>query len=344
MGKRALITGITGQDAAYLSKFLLGKGYEVYGAFRRSASLNVWRLEALGIADDIRFVPMDLLEFSNILRMLERIKPEEVYNLAAQSYVGLSFEEPIYTGDVDGLGVARLIEAVRVVDPGIRFYQASSSEMFGKAEEWPQTERTPFHPRSPYGIAKLYAHWMTVNYREAYGMYASSGILFNHESPLRGLDFVTRKITSGLAQLRRGRRDVLELGNLDARRDWGFAGDYIVGMWQMLQQSEGDDYVLATGEDHSVREFAERAAAVAGCELAWQGDGANARGVDRRTGRVIIRVNPQLSRPAEVEHLVGNAGKARTRLQWTPKVSFQQLVEMMVEADMERAARGAIRS
>ncbi len=288
MGKTALITGISGQDGAYLSKLLLEKGYKVFGAYRRSASVNLWRLQELGIEQQVHLVPLDLLEFTNILRTIEAVKPDEVYNLAAQSFVGLSFEQPLYTGDVDALGVARLLEAVRAVKPDIRIYQASTSEMFGKVQEVPQSESTPFYPRSPYGVAKLYAHWMTVNYREAYGMYAVSGILFNHESPLRGMEFVTRKITAGFARIKHGTQDVLELGNLDAKRDWGFAGDYVKGMWLMLQQSTPEDYVLATGQTRSVREFVELAAEAAGFDLEWDGDGVSTLGVEKTTGKILV--------------------------------------------------------
>jgi GDPmannose 4,6-dehydratase len=342
MAQRALITGITGQDAAYLTKLLLDKGYEVYGAHRRSASMNVWRLHELGVHNEVKFVPLDLMEFSNILRLVDKVQPDEVYNLAAQSFVGISFEEPIYTGDVDGIGVVRLLEAVRLVNPKIRFYQASTSEMFGKAQEVPQSEMTPFHPRSPYGVAKLYGHWVTVNYREAYGMRASSGILFNHESPLRGLEFVTRKITAGLAHIRYGQQEMLELGNMEASRDWGFALDYVHGMWLMLQQAEGGDYVLATGHTHTVRQFVERAAEVAGFQLVWHGEAEHLRAVDRDTERVIVRVSPEFYRPAEVEYLVGDSTKARTRLGWDPSVQFEQLVEIMMEADLRRAGEGTL--
>jgi GDPmannose 4,6-dehydratase len=342
MAQRALVTGITGQDAAYLTRLLLDKGYEVYGAHRRSASMNVWRLHELGVHNDVKFVPLDLMEFSNILRLVDKVQPDEVYNLAAQSFVGISFEEPIYTGDVDGIGVTRLLEAIRLVNPKIRFYQASTSEMFGKAQEVPQSEMTPFHPRSPYGVAKLYGHWVTVNYREAYRMRASSGILFNHESPLRGLEFVTRKITAGLAHIRYGHQEVLELGNMEASRDWGFAQDYVHGMWLMLQQPEGHDYVLATGHTHTVRQFVERAAEVAGFRLVWQGEAEHLRAVDQDTERVIVRVSPEFYRPAEVEYLVGDSTKARSRLGWAPSVQFEQLVEIMTEADLRRAAEGTL--
>jgi GDPmannose 4,6-dehydratase len=342
MAKVALITGITGQDGAYLAKLLLDKGYKVFGAHRRTASLNLWRMKELGIADEVGLVPVDLLEYSNIQRTLDKVQPDEVYNLAAQSFVALSFEQPIYTGDVDGLGVVRLLDAIRMVNPEMRFYQASTSEMFGKVQAVPQSENTPFYPRSPYGAAKLYAHWITINYREAYDMHNSCGILFNHESPLRGLEFVTRKITAGLAQIKHGRKGPLELGNLDAKRDWGFAGDYVEGMWMMLQQSHGDDYVLATGEAHSVREFVEVAAGAAGLDIAWKGEGEKAQGIDSKTGQVIVKVNPGFYRPSEVEFLLGDATKARSELGWIPKVTFSQLVEMMMEADLRRAASGKL--
>lgn len=341
--KKALITGITGQDGAYLAKLLLEKGYEVWGAYRRSASLNLWRLEELGLRDEVKLIPLDLLEYSNIMRALEKVQPQEIYNLAAQSFVALSFEMPLYTADADALGVTRLLEAIRLVNTKIRFYQASTSEMYGKVQQTPQTEQTPFYPRSPYAVAKLYAHWITVNYRESYGIHASSGILFNHESPLRGQEFVTRKITAALARIRYGQQDVLELGNLDAKRDWGFAGDYVEGMWRMLQQESPDDYVLATGETHSVREFVDLAAGVAGFDLVWEGSGEKEQGVDRRTGKVIVQVNPEFYRPAEVELLLGNPEKARSRLGWSPKIGFSALVRMMAERDLERAARSGLR-
>jgi GDPmannose 4,6-dehydratase len=342
MARKALITGITGQDGAYLARLLLDKGYEVYGAYRHSASVNLWRLAEVGITNEVRLVPLELLEFSNIVRTLEKITPDEIYNLAAQSFVKLSFEQPIYTGDVDALGVMRLLEAVRLVVPKARFYQASTSEMFGLVQCVPQDETTPLYPRSPYGVAKLYAHWATVNYRESYGLHGSSGILFNHESPLRGREFVTRKITSTLAQIQQGAPITLELGNLEAKRDWGFAGDYVEGMWRMLQQDPPDDYVLATCETHSVREFIDRATQVCELPLRWSGDGEQTQAVDARTGAVIIRVNPEFYRPAEVDHLIGSATKARSKLGWSPATTFDRLVEMMMRADLERVRQGRL--
>ncbi len=342
MTKKAMITGITGQDGAYLAKLLLEQGYEVIGVHRRSASVNLWRLLELGVERQVQLVPMELLEFTNILRVVEQFRPDEIYNLAAQSFVGMSFEQPIYTADVVAIGVVRLLEVVRTVNPGIRMYQASTSEMFGKVQEIPQTEKTPFYPRSPYAVAKLYAHWMTVNYRESYGLYACSGLLFNHESPLRGLEFVTRKITAAFALLRHGQLDVLELGNLDSQRDWGFAGDYVRGMWLMLQQQQPEDFVLATGKTRSVREFVAKAAEVAGYDLVWEGKAESTRGIDRQSGKVLVRVNPKFYRPAEVDCLIGNPAKAVEKLGWAPTVKLDELVEMMVRADMDRAAQGRL--
>ncbi|ROR03147.1 GDP-mannose 4,6-dehydratase [Desulfosoma caldarium] len=342
--RKALITGITGQDAAYLAKYLLDHGYHVVGTFRRTASSNMWRLEELGILDRVEMLPMDLLELTNIVRVVQRVQPSEIYNLAAQSFVGVSFEQSVYTSQVNAIGVCYLLEAIRTVDSGIRFYQASTSEMFGKVRAMPQNENTPFYPRSPYAVAKVYAHYMTINYREAHGLHATCGILFNHESPLRGREFVTRKITASLAKIRHGQQDVLELGNLDAYRDWGFAGDYVRGMHLMLQQPHGDDYVLATGEMHSVREFCEKAAQCAGFDLQWEGEGAQTRGRDRRTGKTVIRVNPAYYRPAEVDRLCGDASKAKRVLGWRPEMTFDQLVEHMMRADLERAARGVLQA
>lgn len=322
MGKTALITGITGQDGAYLSNFLLRKGYKVYGAYRRASTINLDRLESLGVKNDIELLSMDLTDQGNIVRLLQKVKPDEVYNLAAQSFVAVSFEQPVTTGQITGVGVTNLLEAVRAVNPEIRFYQASTSEMFGKVQTVPQNEKTPFYPRSPYAVAKLYGHWMTVNYREAYGMFTCSGILFNHESPLRGLEFVTRKITHTVARIKWGLERELRLGNLDAKRDWGYAPEYVEAMWLMLQQSKPDDYVIATGETHSVKEFVEEAFIHAG--LNWQ---------------EFVVVDQSFYRPAEVELLVGDPSKAREKLGWKPKTTFKELVKLMVEADIERVGR-----
>ncbi|MFX4220519.1 MAG: GDP-mannose 4,6-dehydratase [Thalassobaculum sp.] len=338
--KTALITGVLGQDGAYLSKHLLEQGYRVLGAYRRSASSSNWRFRRLGIENAVENVPLELLEFSNVLRLIETARPDEVYNLAAQSFVAASFDQPLYTSDVDALGVTRLLEAIRTAAPQARFYQASSSEMFGKVQAPAQSETTPFYPRSPYAVAKLYGHWITVNYRESFGLHASSGILFNHESPLRGREFVTRKITATLAEIAAGADTVLELGNLDSERDWGFAGDYVRGMWLMLQQEQPDTYVLATGVKASVRRFVEIAGMAAGFDVEWSGEGVHTVGRDRRTGRDLVRVNPAFFRPAEVDVLLGDPSKARTVLGWRPEVDLAGLAEMMVRADMDALGRG----
>ena len=337
MAKTALITGITGQDGAYLARFLLEKGYRVVGGLRRSSSGAMPRLHELEIAGAVEFVDFDLAEITNILRALDTVQPDEIYNLAAQSYVALSFEQPVYTADADAIGVLRILEAMRPAVPTAHFYQASTSEMFGRAQATPQDETTPFYPRSPYGLAKLFAHWATVNYREAWGFHASSGILFNHESPLRGREFVSRKITWSLARLRYADGAALELGNLDAARDWGFAGDYVEGMWLMLQQPTAQDFVLATGEAHTVRAFVEAAAARFGFDIEWSGSGVEERGIDRRSGRMLVRINPTLYRPAEVEALIGRPEKARRILGWSHKLGFAGLVTLMCEADARRA-------
>jgi len=334
--KKALITGIRGQDGAYLAKLLLEKGYQVYGADRRNSEQANWRLRELGIDKDIKFVYMDLLELTNILTAIDKIQPDEVYNLAAQSFVGASFDQPILTSEVDAIGVLRILEAIKMVNPKIKFYQASTSEIFGKVQEIPQKETTPFYPRSPYGVAKLFGHWITVNYRESYNIYACSGILFNHESPLRGIEFVTRKITYYLAKVKYGLADKLVLGNLDAKRDWGYAPEYVEGMWMMLQQDKADDYVLATGETHTVREFVEIAAQVAGFDIEWFGEGINTKGVDRKTGKIIVEVSPEFYRPAEVDILIGDYSKAKKYLGWEPKTKFHKLVEIMMEADLKK--------
>jgi GDPmannose 4,6-dehydratase len=336
MARTALITGISGQDGAYLAQFLLAKGYRVVGAQRRSSRSAIPRLIELKIAGDVELVDFDLAEITNIIRTLEKVQPDEIYNLAAQSYVALSFEQPIFTSDLNGIGALRILEALRQVVATARFYQASTSEMFGKAQAFPQDETTPFYPRSPYGFAKLFAHWATVNYRESHRIHASSGILFNHESPLRGREFVTRKITWSLARIRHGGLDVLELGNLDAQRDWGFAGDYVEGMWLMVQQQKAEDFVFATGATHTVRSFVETAGKRLGFDIEWSGSGADERGIDRRNGKTIVRVNPAFYRPAEVDLIVGNPKKAREILGWQPKIGFEELITLMAEADDRR--------
>ena len=340
--KSALVTGITGQDGAYLARLLLEKGYRVFGAYRRSSSVNFWRIEELGIANhaELRLVEFDLGDLGSAIRLLHSTEATEVYNLAAQSFVGTSFDQPHVTAQITGLGSLNLLEAIRTVDPRIRFYQASTSEMFGKVQAVPQSEDTPFYPRSPYGIAKLYAHWMTVNYRESYGIFGASGILFNHESPLRGREFVTRKITDSMARIKLGTLDLLELGNLDAKRDWGFASEYVDGMWRMLQADEPDTYVLATNRTETVRDFVTMAAKAAGMTLEWVGAAEQEQGIDTATGRTLVKVNPRFYRPAEVELLIGNPAKAKARLGWEPKTTLEELCAMMVEADLRRNATG----
>jgi GDPmannose 4,6-dehydratase len=337
MTRRALITGVTGQDGAYLARLLLNKGYDVVGGSRPAATRDLWRLRAVGVDRDVRICDLELLESSNILAVIERERPTEIYNLAAQSVVSSSFRTPVLTGDADALGAVRILEAIRKVGSSTRFYQASTSEMFGDAQETPQSETAAFCPRSPYGAAKLYAHWMTVNYRNVYGMFACSGILFNHESPLRGLEFVTRKVTYGLAEIALGNRDCIELGNLDASRDWGFAGDYVEGMWRMLQAEKPGDYVLATGRSHSVRAFCDAAAKAMDVDIDWQGVGIDEKAIDRKTGRVIVKINRELYRPTELVPLVGNAAKAKCELGWQPTMTFSELVGTMAEQDLKLA-------
>lgn len=352
--KKALITGVTGQDGAYLADFLLAKGYEVHGIKRRSSSFNTERVDHIyqyPQERDRRFVLHygDLTDATNLIRVMQAVQPDEVYNLGAQSHVQVSFETPEYTANADAMGTLRLLEAIRVLGLGgsTRFYQASTSEMFGKVAETPQNERTPFHPRSPYGVAKLYAHWITVNYREAYGMYACSGILFNHESPMRGETFVTRKITRALARIHLGLQDCLYLGNLDARRDWGHARDYVEAQWLMLQQPEPDDYVIATGEQHSVRDFVDASARELGLVLDWHGHGdaehalvaQAAEGSRAQPGQRVVAVDPRYFRPAEVETLLGDASKAKSRLGWSPKIGFAELVREMTASDLALARR-----
>ena len=344
--KRALITGVTGQDGAYLARLLLAKGYEVHGVKRRSSSFNTQRIDDIYVdphEERRRFVLHygDITDSTNIIRLVQDVQPDELYNLAAQSHVKVSFESPEYTGNADGLGALRLLEAIRILGLTncVRFYQASTSELYGKAQAVPQNETTPFYPRSPYGVAKLYAYWTTVNYREAYGMHASNGILFNHESPLRGETFVTRKIVRGVAAIELSIQKTLFLGNLDAERDWGHAQDFVEGMWRMLQQEEPGDYVLATGEKHSVRQFVERAFAHVGRTIEWQGRGDQEKGVDAATGAVLVQIDPRYYRPTEVDLLLGDASKAREKLGWTPKVLFADLVTEMMTAELEQMPR-----
>ena len=335
--KLAMITGITGQDGGYLAKLLLDKGYRVIGLYRRASSDTFYKLKEHGIYDKIELRDFELLELSNICRLLQSYQPDEFYNLAAQSFVGSSWEEPIYTAQVDAIGVANILEAIRCFSNKTKFYQASTSEMFGLVQEIPQKESTPFYPRSPYGCAKLYAHSLTTNYRESFNIFACSGILFNHESPMRGKEFVTRKISDHLAQLSLGLTDkALELGNLNSKRDWGFAGDYVEAMWLMLQQERADNYVIATGETYPIRDFATLAAKYAGFELEWRGEGVDEIGIDKKTAKTIVKVNPQFFRPAEVELLIGDSSKAQRVLGWKRKVSYEGLCEMMVKKDIER--------
>ncbi|MBQ5961384.1 GDP-mannose 4,6-dehydratase [Massilia sp. ZL223] len=340
--KRALITGITGQDGAYLAQLLLEKGYHVTGTFRRCSSVNFWRIEELGIAShpNLQLVEYDLTDLSSSVRLVENSRPDEVYNLAAQSFVGVSFEQPVATASITGIGAVNLLEAIRIVNPKIRFYQASTSEMFGKVQAIPQLESTPFYPRSPYGVAKLYAHWMTVNYRESYGMFGCSGILFNHESPLRGREFVTRKITDSVAKIVLNKLDVLELGNLDAKRDWGYAKEYVEGMWRILQADQPDTFVLATGRTETVRDFVAMAFKGANIAIEWSGSGEEEAGHCARTGKQLVRVSPKFYRPAEVDLLIGDAGKARRELGWEPKTTLEELCQMMVDADLRRNELG----
>ena len=336
--KRALITGITGQDGAYLAQLLLEKGYHVTGTYRRSSSVNFWRIEELGIAahPNLSLVEYDLTDLASSLRLIENAQPAEVYNLAAQSFVGVSFEQPVTTASITGIGAVNLLEAIRIVHPKARFYQASTSEMFGKVQAVPQVENTPFYPRSPYGVAKLYAHWMTVNYRESYGIFGSSGILFNHESPLRGREFVTRKITDSVAKIVLNQLDVLELGNMDAKRDWGYAREYVEGMWRILQAKEPDTFVLATNRTETVRDFVTMAFRAAGIDVEWKGEGEAETGHCGKTGKLLVRVSPKFYRPAEVDLLIGDPCKARNELGWKADTTLEQLCQMMVEADLRR--------
>jgi GDPmannose 4,6-dehydratase len=351
----AIITGITGQDGAYLSQLLLGKGYTVYGTFRRTSSVNFWRIEELGTQNhpNLHLVEYDLTDLGSSIALVQKVQPDEIYNLAAQSFVGVSFDQPTTTAQITGIGALNLLEAIRLVNPKVRFYQASTSEMFGKVQAIPQMEDTPFYPRSPYGVAKLYAHWMTVNYRESYDIFGSSGILFNHESPLRGREFVTRKITDSVAKIKLGKLDVLELGNMDAKRDWGFAKEYVEGMWRILQADDPDTFVLATNRTETVRDFVRMAFKAIGIELEFKGHGDGEYSVIAalastfsegevalKVGQTVLRVNPRFYRPAEVELLIGNPAKAKAQLGWEPKTTLEQLCQMMVEADLRRNIEG----
>jgi GDPmannose 4,6-dehydratase len=339
--KKALITGITGQDGSYLAEFLLDKGYEVHGIVRRSSSLNTQRIDHLieGKYNDEGKIFLhfgDLSDSNSLSKLIYKIEPCEIYNLGAQSHVKVSFDVPEFTSDVNALGSLRLLDSLKEVNPKIKFYQASSSELFGKVKETPQNENTPFNPRSPYAVAKLYAYWITVNYREAYDLFACNGILFNHESPRRGETFVTRKITTGISNIVKGKQDKIVLGNIDAKRDWGFAGDYVEAMWLMLQQKEPDDYVVATGETHTVREFCELAFRHVGIHLIWEGEGEMEKGIDSSTGKELISISSKYFRPTEVDLLLGNASKTKSKLNWNPKVSFEQLIDMMVDSDLKK--------
>lgn len=335
--KKALITGITGQDGSYLAEFLLEKGYEVHGIRRASSVFNTERIDHLIENKELNFHLHygDLIDSSNLNRLLEEIKPDEIYNLGAQSHVHISFQIPEYTAEIDAIGTLRLLDAIKETGIKTKFYQASTSELFGKALEIPQTEKTPFYPRSPYGIAKLFSYWTVVNYREAYNVFACNGILFNHESSRRGRIFVTRKITMGIAGIIKGEQDKIYLGNLNAKRDWGYAPDFVEAMWLMLQQDTPDDYVIATGETHTIREFCEEAFKIAGFEIIWQGSGLDEKGIDKKTGKVLIEIDPKYFRPAEVDLLIGDSTKARQKLNWQPKVKFKELVKIMMEADLK---------
>ena len=340
--KKAIITGITGQDGAYLSKLLLEKGYKVFGTYRRTSTVNFWRIDELGIHNhpNLNLLEYDLTDLGSSIAVVQKVQPDEIYNLAAQSFVGVSFDQPTTTAQITGIGALNLLEAIRLINPKIRFYQASTSEMFGKVQAIPQIEDTPFYPRSPYGVAKLYAHWMTVNYRESYGIFGSSGILFNHESPLRGREFVTRKITDSVAKIKLGKLDCLDLGNIDAKRDWGFAKEYVEGMWRMLQADEPDTFVLATNRTETVRDFVAMAFKGADIQVRFSGSAENEIAIDTATGKTVMKIDPKFYRPAEVELLIGDPTKAKQKLGWEPHTSLESLCQMMVEADLRRNAAG----
>lgn len=341
--KTVIITGITGQDGAYLAQLLLDKGYTVYGTYRRTSSVNFWRMQDLGVHNhpNLHLVEFDLTDMGCTIALVQKVQPDEIYNLAAQSFVGVSFDQPNTTAQITGVGALNLLQAIRLVNPKIRFYQASTSEMFGMVQAVPQLESTPFYPRSPYGVAKLFAHWMTVNYRESYGIFGASGILFNHESPLRGREFVTRKITDAVAQIKLGKLDCMELGNIDAKRDWGYAKEYVEGMWRMLQADQPDTFVLATNRTETVRDFVRMAFKGAGITVDFVGKAEAETAVDVATGKTVMRVNPKFYRPAEVELLIGNPAKAKAVLGWEPQTTLEQLCQMMVDADMLKVEKGA---
>ena len=336
--KKALITGITGQDGAYLAELLLNKGYKVYGTYRRTSSVNFWRIEELGIYNhlNLELIEYDLTDATQTIRLIDKVEPDEVYNLAAQSFVGVSFEQPITTAEITGIGPLNLLEAIRIVNSKIKFYQASTSEMFGKVQEMPQKETTPFYPRSPYGVSKLYAHWITINYKESYNIFGCSGILFNHESPLRGKEFVTRKITNSVAKIVLGKQDYLELGNLDAKRDWGYAKEYVEGMYLMLQADTPDIYVLATNRTETIRDFVKIAFKAVDIEIEFVGSGIDEKGLDKKSGKTLAKVNPKYFRPSEVDLLIGDYSKAKKILGWEPKTTLEELCELMVKADIIR--------
>ena len=340
--KKAIITGITGQDGAYLAELLLNKGYEVYGTYRRSSSMNFWRIEELGIQNNpnLHLLEYDLNDQTSNIRLIDKVRPDEIYNLAAQSFVGVSFDQPIATAQTTGVGCLHLLEAIRIINPKIRFYQASTSEMFGKVQQIPQTEDTPFYPRSPYGVSKLFAHWSTINYRESYDIFGVSGILFNHESPLRGREFVTRKITDTVAKIHLGKQEKLELGNLDAQRDWGYAKEYVEGMYKMLQHDTPETFVLSTNETHSVKKFVELSFNEIEIKLVWKGTAENEKGYCLKTGKELVLINPKFYRPAEVELLIGSAQKANDLLKWKPKTRLEELCSLMVSADLKRNKNG----
>ena len=339
MTKTALVTGITGQDGAYLAKLLLNKGYEVYGGFRRISTPNFWRLDEMNIKDKVKLTELDITDQGNISRVLREVRPDEVYNLAAQSFVAASFKSPILTTQVTALGVINVLESIRTVDPGIKFYQASSSEMYGEVQEPVQSEDTPFYPRSPYGVSKLFGHWITVNYREAFKIFACSGILFNHESEMRSLEFITRKVTDAASKIKFGKLSHLTVGNIDSQRDWGHATDYVDAMYRMLQHDKPDTYVVATNEAHTVREFIEIAFSYAGMKIKWEGQGVNEIGIDVNKERTVVKISPEFFRPSEVNFLQGNYSKAKEYLGWKPTINFENLVEIMIKKDIERQVK-----